>query len=125
MTMKLENGKTYRMRNGGKVGPMGPSLYIGDYWARDAFGSWGTDGQSRDAPEYDIIAEWSFPEPGPVITETLIRIVPGTYGHVTVGSTTPDGVLIGFLAARMKEDDLTEIIGTLTAVRDALRGGAK
>jgi hypothetical protein len=61
------------------------------------------------------------PEPqGPVITETVKRIVPGVYGAVGV----QDGCLVN-VAYMRTADELRAAIATLTEIADALEGGAK
>lgn len=58
---------------------------------------------------------------GPVITETVKRIVPGVYGKVSVGFDGPDGgILVDLRCGITTRDDLTEAIATLTAIRDAM-----
>jgi hypothetical protein len=66
------------------------------------------------------------PEPaGPVITETVKRIVPGVYGAVTTSERNDSGVRISFPAARLDATELRAAIATLTEIADALEGGAK
>jgi hypothetical protein len=61
------------------------------------------------------------PEPqGPVITETVKRIVPGVYGAVGV----QDGCLVN-VAYMRTAPELRAAIATLTEIADALEGGAK
>lgn len=76
---------------------------------------------------------------GPVITETVKRIVPGVYGRICIerGDDGDDGVLVKLkLADRcgvpdrggchyLNRAELNVAIATLTAIRDAMEDGAK
>lgn len=87
--MRVETGKTYRTRDGRKVGPMGQTEWSGGkelIAGPDSFGSrrlWWIDGRGNagyETPE-DLVAEWT---DGPVRTVTRREVVPGVYGVVLV-----------------------------------------
>ena len=88
--MQIEVGKTYRARNGSKVGPMQPAQSEGyDFYGSDGendrvFQKDGRHGASniRPDPTMDLIAEWT---DGPVRTVTRREVVAGSYGRVRVG----------------------------------------
>jgi hypothetical protein len=62
------------------------------------------------------------PEPaGPVITETVKRIVPGVYGNVEISHHNE--VSVSWMD--IKPHRIRAAIATLTALADALEGGAK
>ncbi|MCU0803421.1 MAG: hypothetical protein MUD11_16975 [Rhodobacteraceae bacterium] len=80
---------------------------------------------------YDIIADNPAPA-GPVITETVRRIVPGVYGRVMVHSHDCGAVSLDFCgqfgvssAEVLTATELRATIATLTEIADALEGGAK
>lgn len=81
---------------------------------------WGwTDGFSDDCGHIFSLISRAQPK-GPVITETVTRIVEGVYGWVEVGSINEDGEVYISICDRLSRDDLTAAIETLTAVRDAM-----
>jgi hypothetical protein len=72
MSITIEEGKYYRSRAGGKVGPMERRR---DRWAADGWpytyhddGAWLNDG-SKD--RIDLVAEWVEPAPAPDVTKAL------------------------------------------------------
>lgn len=88
--MIIESGKYYKTRDGRKVGPTEAydstnSVYPMCHWVVDRvlYQSDGTFGDGTGPNKCDLIAEW---EEGPVVTETVKRIVPGRYGCITVAS---------------------------------------
>ncbi len=148
--MKIEAGKFYRSRNNRKVGPMRPlppdhdtgaaweghfpgeitrTFYANGRWrpipwraaARPA-SPWLS---SHQQTERDLVSEWTDEPTGPVITETVKRIVPGKYGRIEVGPTYssgrvdvalgPHGYLLPF-----SEADLRAAAATLLEIADAL-----
>jgi hypothetical protein len=65
------------------------------------------------------------PEPaGPVITETVKRIVPGVYGAVKISHPNSRYVRVN-IDASLEVECIRAAISTLTEIADALEGGAK
>jgi hypothetical protein len=93
--LTIIEGRYYKTRDGRKVGPARRQrewFLFGDY-------SYCPDGKrmalSAEVSETSgdtIIAEW---QDGPVVTETVKRIVPGVYGRVRVGAENYDGQHVG------------------------------
>lgn len=91
--MKIEAGKTYRTRDGQKVGPIvmrkGRDIDCAYPWSDDAATDdysrwWNMHGEQLAGlvEPADLVSEWTDEPTGPVITETVKRIVPGTYGRL-------------------------------------------
>jgi hypothetical protein len=92
----------------------------------EGFETW----SAKDKPWWRIIRRASDAKPqGPVITETVKRIVPGVYGSVSVSHVAKDAVEIAIKGpdyhAEMNAAELRAAIVTLTEIADALEGGAK
>jgi len=85
----------------------------GKYWTADGVGK----------RESDIVAKWS---EGPIRERTIKEIVEGRYGELHVVPHEPGCVLIGLHSADDQQfssftaTELTAVIETLTAIRDAL-----
>lgn len=138
-------------RKGKKVGPMRrvPDEFGEPFvWFAGENGAFAHDGEDGSAPgdfgsptPGDIIAKWRdeaetpAAEPsGPVTTVTVKRIVPGVYGRVNVAAVDDGGLvqirMVGGheyhgLHTWWTAAELTDAISTLTAIRDAMEGGAQ
>jgi hypothetical protein len=123
--VKIEAGKFYKTRDGSKVGP---AIYRPVHGCFQAGRDWlvsgcryyedGTPFGRKDAEwALDLISEWTDEPTGPVITETVKRIVPGTYGIVTVYSNHSTEIIArsGYTAA-----ELRAAAATLTEIAEAL-----
>jgi hypothetical protein len=112
-------GRYYKTRGGRKVGPMVQHEY--GWTADEGFTIYGTDGKRAlgfggDEPE-DLISEWG---EGPVVTETVKRIVDWSGDDVTV-SVHPDGkILIDVRMLTRKPERVKSAIAVLTQLADAL-----
>lgn len=105
MSIMIEGGKSYRAADGRKIGDLEwhaqHSCFYGDDETeapgggfRRAYrpnGRHGSDIIPR-IPSLDLVAEWTDEPTGPVITETVKRIVPGYYGPVEVSAVIGDRV---------------------------------
>jgi hypothetical protein len=105
----------------------------GLYACRDEFGR-KRHGWNSSASGWRIIRRASDAKPaGPVITETVKRIVPGVYGRIGVGGAHNDCVWLWLteangdydLMALLTAAEIRAAITTLTEIADALEGGAK
>ena len=136
-------GDTWAPREGAygrtRVGPIErvfPNCGYHDDWKWRVEGGsfWDAHGKTwdkGDAPSpSDIVAEWT--EDGPVRTVTRREIVPGTYGHVTVGRAVnipdcanpdvPDLAAVGvYLEGDLNADELDAAARVLTKLAEALR----
>lgn len=136
--MLIEKGKFYRARNGEKVGPMVPSGDVTWPWG-DAYNwvdshHWTAEGRfyhGGGIHDRDIVDEW---QGGPVITETVKRIVPGVYGRLYIAKQGGDDprVLVNLadqagryngVAHGWSLEELRAAIATLADVADALEPG--
>lgn len=122
MSIKIEEGKFYRTRDGRKVGPMYVKHpYNGlAFWGCDTKGYMGVkyyeDG-SRTRVDDPLIAEWTDAPTGPVRTVTRKEVVPGRYGDVVVYD-------MGASVCWMKSaDKIRAAAATLLEIADALEEG--
>lgn len=81
------------------------------------------DDEGKENGHKDYYFELVTQETGPVRTRTVTEIVDGYYGVLKIVkySDTTVHVLVGSVC---NADELTEAIKNLTAIRDALEGGA-
>lgn len=136
MSVLIEAGKFYRTRDGRKVGPMEKRGSFGNFDYGISFPDerrWNSLGRrypDAHEPDSDLISEWS---EGPVVTETVKRIVPGVYGRVSVGTDSIGYVSICLtapLGGEHREDharsfdapELRAAAAVLTQLADALEG---
>jgi len=94
MTLRVREGEFYRRRDGVKAGPLVSHMpnEKGLEWIDQRFEfTYYQDGTHCGNPtcQFDLIAEWTEPEAGPVRTETVTRlvIVPGAYDGFSVGAS--------------------------------------
>lgn len=132
--MQIEAGKYYRSSDGRKFGPMRIWPSDRECWGDEAStGLWRPDGSAhfvdaKDSPR--LVAEWTDAPTGPVVTETVKRIVPGYYGVVEV---TIDASLHSEVGIRISSingpgrpelyldaDELRAAAATLLELADAL-----
>ena len=132
--MKIEAGIFYKTRGGEKVGPItlvSPPLH--ETWAGYGEDSaitrtYFADGQwiKGEPTDNDLVSEWTDEPTGPVITETVKRIVPGVYGIVRVGGVRYGKALIQVSMAERElwegadAEQLRAAAATLLEIADAL-----
>lgn len=122
--MQIETGKYYRTMDGGKIGPM--NRYDDDSWCEPSSeGLWRDDGNpyfkyAVDSPR--LVEEW---DSGPVVTETITRIVPGKYGYITIRETHDNrvGILLdnNTTTHYFGADELDQLADLFTTLAKALR----
>lgn len=132
--MKIEAGQSYKTRDGRKASkPTWNSdhgcWYLAVDEANRAYQSDGTHGGKWvcNDPNLDLVAEWADEPTGPVVVETVKRIVPGVYGIVDVvqaQGSTPGCSYIRIIGA-YPAAELRAAVATLTEIADALDEGAR
>jgi hypothetical protein len=126
--VNIIEGRYYKTRDGRKVGPMFPTGDFDDKWTARSTGidlpHWHDNGShySGSIRDTDLIAEW---QDGPVVTETVKRIVPGVYGALGVGTVENGTVRVGFermasVYLPLTAPELRAAAAVLTQLADAL-----
>lgn len=126
MSVKVKAGKTYRSRDGQKVGPLNDFGTAGSLNTMVAGVDRVFDAENGKHAfgkrELDLVAEWGV---GPVRERTVKEIVHGKYGRLGTLEIAPNGVNAHSAAVSLEnrfytQADLREIASLITAIADAL-----
>lgn len=137
--MKIEEGKSYKTRDGRKASEPEWDSYFGCWYlvideasednrAVRAYRSDGIHGSDRvpNDPNLDLVAEWADEPTGPVVVETVKRIVPGTHNGLEVKHFGGEaGVYITADAGLWDASKLRAGAAIMTRYADALDEGAR
>jgi hypothetical protein len=137
--MKIEEGKSYRTRDGRKArNPRWDSdnhcwflvIEADSEYGRSVrvYHSDGTHGDARvpNDPRLDLVAEWTDEPSGPVVVETVKRIVSGTHSGLQVHHVRgDDGVYITADAGLWDASKLRAGAAVMLQYADAFDEGAR
>ena len=132
--MKIEVGKAYRRRDGSRavatVWHDKPSWPEGGWFEMspgpEVYGN-GKLVNGSDRPA-DLVAEWPDEPTGPVVTETVKRVVEGTFSRVRIRHVAKSSVMLKLMGSAggdtvvvaMDAAELRAAAAVLTEVADAL-----
>jgi len=122
--MQIVAGEYYKTRDGRKVGPMhySPGMgFSGGVEGEIGGRSWSSTGvHCMGFAHLELIAPWPDEPASPVVTETVKRIKPGTYGIVEVDGAAGRFADVQVRSAMYRASELRAAAKVFTDLADAL-----